>query len=149
MQDKTQEFFDAVLPSHGLICLVGLRHDRSGPPIVKYFDMGNPTSHETIRELDADGREVYFGCASYTDSEKPKDVRNVHSIQSFYIDIDCGKDGCYKNKKEALSELTRFCNETRLPVPTIVDSGRGIHAYWTLTHSIDFNTWKPIANAFK
>lgn len=149
MQDKLQEFFDAVLPSHGLTCIVGLRHDRSAPPVVRYFDMGSLDTYETVKELDADGREVYFGCASYTDSEKPKDVRNVHSIKSFYIDIDCGKDGCYKNKREALNELIRFCSETQLPTPTLVDSGRGVHAYWTLTHSIDFNTWKPIANALK
>ena len=149
MQDKLQQFFDAVLPSQGLLCLVGLRHDRSAGPIVKYFDMGAEGAYTLIKELDADGREVYFGCASYVDSERTKDVRNVQAIKSFYIDIDCGKDGCYGTKQEALQELIRFCTETQLPTPTLVDSGFGVHAYWSMLHSIDYNTWKPIANALK
>lgn len=149
MSEKVQQFFDAVLPSHGLFCLVGLKHDRTQPPVVKYFNMGSVEVFDEIKALDDSGREVYFGCASYMDSSKPKDVRNVQSIKSFYVDIDCGKDGCYSTKKEALEELSRFCNETTLPMPTLVDSGFGVHGYWTLTHSIDYNTWKPIANALK
>ena len=116
MQDKLQQFFDAVLPSHGLFCLVGLRHDRSAPPLVRYYDMGAGDAYTEIQRFDEDGREVYFGCASYVDSERPKEVRNVHSIKSFYIDIDCGKDGCYGTKKEALQELMRFCKIGRAHV---------------------------------
>lgn len=111
--------------------------------------MGSEAAFKKIEQFEAEGREVYFGCASYEDSGKPKDVRNIQAIKSFYVDVDCGKDGCYETKKEALSELTRFCNETALPIPTMVDSGNGIHAYWTLTHDIDYNTWKPVANALK
>ena len=112
--DKTiQDFFDAVLPSHGLLCIIGLMHDKSGPAVVKYFDMGSEKAHDTIKELEASGREVYFGCSSYVDSGKPKDVRNIHSIKSFFIDIDCGKDGGYKDKREALIALNEFCNATK------------------------------------
>lgn len=149
MSEQVQQFFDAVLPSHGLFCLVGLQHDRTQHPIVKFFDMGSTDIHDEVKKLDESGREVYFGCASYVDSGRQKDVRNVHSIKSFFIDIDCGKDGCYGTKAEALSELNRFCEETSLPMPTLVDSGFGVHGYWTMTHSMDYNTWKPIANALK
>lgn len=149
MSEEIQKFFDAVLPSQGLFCVVGLMHDRTKPPVVEYFDMGSGAAYAEIAKLDSEDREVYFGCASYVDSSKPKDVRNIQAIKSFYVDIDCGKDGCYSSKREALTELGRFCNEMTLPMPTLVDSGFGVHAYWTLTHSIDYNTWKPIANAFK
>ena len=38
---------------------------------------------------------------------------------------------------------------TGLPRPTLVNSGRGVHAYWTLTEPIYYNDWKPTAEAFK
>jgi len=149
MDHSIQDFLNAVLPSHGLLCIVGLMHDRTAPPVVEYFARGDSKADELIASLDDNGREVYFGCATYTDSSKPKAVNNVQQIKSFYIDIDCGKNGCYQNKKEARDELVRFCQEITLPMPTVVDSGNGIHAYWTLTHSVDYNTWKPIADALK
>jgi hypothetical protein len=147
---KGLELFNNVLPQHGLLCIVGLMHDKSAPAIVKYFDQGSEDADEFIQEMDESGREVYFGCASYQDSSKKKDVRNIHTLRAFYVDLDCGKgDGGYETKQEAINDLNRFCSETRLPLPTLVDSGNGVHAYWPLTEAVEYNTWKPIADAFK
>ena len=144
-----QELFDNVLPSDGLLCIVGLVHGRASGAIYRYFNMGDEAAGELIEELDKDGREVYFGCASYQDASVPKNVRNIHSLKSFYVDLDCGVDKDYKTQKEAFSALTDFCKATGLPVPTLINSGFGIHAYWPLTTAIDYNTWKPIADALK
>jgi hypothetical protein len=144
-----QELLDIVLPENGLLCIVGLMSDRSAPPVVRYFNMGSEEADECIRSLDEAGREVYFGCASYVDSSKAKDVRNVHSLKAFYLDLDCGKDKSYPDQKEAIIALTSFCKEVGLPIPTLVDSGFGVHAYWPLEESVDYNTWKPVADALK
>lgn len=144
-----QQLFNSVLPEDGLICIVGLMHNKSAPPIVEYFQIGSEEVHTRIDELDASGREVYFGVASYRDSTKPKDVHNIEGKCAFYLDLDCGKADGYSTKKEAHQALTEFCTKIGLPIPTTVDSGFGIHAYWSLQETLDYNEWKPIANALK
>lgn len=144
-----QKLFNSVLPDDGLICIVGLMHNKSAPPVVEYFQIGSDEANARIDELDASGREVYFGVASYKDSSKPKDAHNVAGKRSFYVDIDCGKADGYTTKKEAMEELLAFCGNVGLPLPTTVDSGFGIHAYWSLEEPIEYNEWKPIANALK
>ena len=146
---KGQELLNNVLPVDGLLCIVGLMHDRSAPPIVRYFNMGSEDAGVCIDALEDDGWEVYYGCASYQDSSKAKDVRNIHSIKAFYLDLDCGKESGYATKKDAVKGLAEFCSDTKLPMPTLVDSGFGVHAYWPLVDAIDYNTWKPVADAFK
>ena len=64
MDNSIQDFLNAVLPSHGLLCIVGLMHDRTAPPVVEYFARGDSKADELIASLDGDGREVYFGCAT-------------------------------------------------------------------------------------
>lgn len=146
---KGQELLNNVLPIDGLLCIVGLMSDRSAPPVVRYFNMGSEDAGVCIDTLEEEGREVYYGCASYQDSSRAKDVRNIHSIKSFYLDLDCGKESGYATKQDAIKGLAEFCSDTKLPMPTLVDSGFGIHAYWPLVDAVDYNTWKPIADAFK
>ena len=55
----------------------------------------------------------------------------------------------YKNKDDALKALRVFTDETKLPEPTIVDSGNGIHCYWAFTEAVHRDVWKPIADGFK
>ena len=144
-----KQLFNLVLPEDGLLCIVGLMSDRSKPPTVKYFSMGEEASEKHINDLDNRGYEVYFGVASYIDSTQPKEVRNVLGKKAFYVDLDCGKEDGYVTKAEAVTELLSFSETVGLPKPAIVDSGYGVHAYWGLNETIDYNTWKPIADAFK
>ena len=55
----------------------------------------------------------------------------------------------YETKDEALIALRKFTDTTELPEPTIVDSGNGIHCYWSLTEPIDKAIWLPVAEGFK
>lgn len=147
---KGLELFNNVLPQHGLLCIVGLRHDKSAPAMFRYFDQGSQAASDFIDEMDADRREVYFGCATYQDASEPKSVHNINTLRSFYVDLDCGKgNGGYETKQEAVTDVKRFCDETLLPLPTLVDSGNGVHAYWPLVDALEYNAWKPIADAFK
>ena len=147
---KGIELLNKVLPEHGLMCIMGLTRDKSKPAVTRFFDYYNEDAAELVDMLDSTGRDVYFAAATFCDPKDGRGVHNVHSVKSFFYDLDCNKGvASYESKKAAATDLFRFLDETRIPRPTLVDSGHGIHAYWALDKAIDYNTWKPIADSFK
>ena len=72
-----------------------------------------------------------------------------------WLDIDCGYDEKkrkwkdYRTKEDALVALKKFTQDTKLPTPTLVDSGRGIHCYWSFTEPVDKVVWLPVAQGLK
>ena len=96
---------------------------------------------------DAKGKTVYHACASY---ELPPEDDKVHRTQansrwvrSQWLDIDVGPGKDYATRKEAKKALVAFCKKYKIPAPTIVSSGRGLHCYWTFTRDYpvsDFTT---------
>lgn len=100
-------------------------------------------------------RNVFFGVAKYkTDAGRTKD--NVQALRALWLDIDCGEskaevsektgrpDG-YIDQETGLAALRDFCKLTGLPKPTLVNSGRGIHAYWALDRDVTREEWEPVA----
>ncbi len=105
-----------------------------------------------ITALDKDGYQVYYACASYAqkfieaDGRRKYRVReNVQSAKSFWVDIDCGEGKDYATQADGLSALEGFLADTRLPRPLIVNSGNGIHAYWSVEIPISPDLWQPVA----
>jgi hypothetical protein len=107
-----------------------------------------------VAELLEDGRDVYFALARFqTDDSRTKE--NVKSLKAFWLDIDCGEakaavneatgkpDG-YIDQTTGIQELAKFCDLVGLPIPMLVNSGRGIHAYWPLTREISRAEWEPV-----
>lgn len=138
-------FLSSVLAEEGLYCVVGLK---KGAP--------RQTFVETIEEIDgvveglmAQGYDTYFGCAKYLNDEEGRTAQNAKWFKSFWLDLDCGESKPYETQSDALDALKGFVKVTGLPRPTIVNSGRGLHAYWPLTEPIYYNDWKPTAEAFK
>lgn len=101
------------------------------------------------------GYDTYHGCASYKEPGTKYDGRkqaNVHLASSLWADIDTreGKsDAPYADRKEAVEALGRFCRETPLPRPLVVNSGSGLHAYWPLDEDLPLDEWKPYAQGLK
>ena len=106
-----------------------------------------------------EGWDVYFGVAKFqTDIGRKKD--NVQLLRAFWLDIDCGElkakinpktgrpDG-YIDQATGLQELKRFCQLVGLPKPTLVNSGRGIHAYWVLDRDVTRKEWEPVAERIR
>lgn len=103
--------------------------------------------------------DAYFACATFTSREEGKKpgtylVRreqiNVHSLQTLYADIDVKQDADHHNSLEdALKALTDFCTQTRVPCPTLVLSGRGLHIYWVLSDPVSPAEWMPVAVMLK
>jgi hypothetical protein len=138
-------FLSSVLADEGMYCVVGLK---KGAP--------RQTFVETIEEIDgvvegllAQGYDAYFGCAKYLNASEGRTAQNAKWFKAFWVDLDCGENKPYETQAVALDALKQFVKDTGLPRPTIVNSGRGVHAYWTLTKAIFYNDWKPSAEAFK
>ena len=147
----TTDLLNAVLPPEGWYCIVGLKQE--GHPKQVFI--------ETIAEVEAeidklllDEYDVYFACAKYDNDEDGRTQKNSAYFKSFWLDIDCGIDKDltgkgYIDQATGLAELKKFCETILLPLPTIVNSGRGIHAYWRLAETISRSDWKPVADRLK
>ena len=149
MTDK--DLLSTVQPADGWFAVVGIK----GRTVVQKFKETREEVDQLVKRYVAEGRDVYFGVAKYaTPDNRTKD--NVKSLRSFWLDIDCGEgkatanptsgrpDG-YIDQLTGVRALGAFCELVGLPKPTLVNSGRGIHAYWPLTRDISREEWEPVA----
>lgn len=134
-----------VLPPDGWYCVMALKSDAL--PEQRFV--------KTLEEVEAlatklcdERRNVYFGCAKFR-SATSREKSNAAFFKAFWIDIDCGDKKPYATQHEGLVALKEFCDKYTLPKPTIVNSGRGIHAYWTLEETIEIEQWQPVADKLK
>ena len=130
-------FLQKILPSEGYYCIVGLKDGEN--PKQSFHDDWVSIENE-IEDLRQGDFNVYFACASFTESGK-RTQDNAAYMKSFWLDLDCGEGKPYLSQANALEALLSFCQRTKLPTPTIVNSGRGIHVYWILTEAIDKNEY--------
>jgi hypothetical protein len=90
--------------------------------------------------------DVYFATASFA---KQRTQHDCEYKKAFYLDLDCGLDKPYTNKRHAVEALLSFCKEHFVSPTIIVNSGGGVHAYWTLDNEVTTEAWLPIALALK
>ena len=138
-------FLQKVLPDEGYHCVVGLKDGVS--PQQSFYDTWEGIETK-VRDLLEGDFNVYFACASFTESGK-RTQENAGYMKSFWLDLDCGEDKPYPSQADALEALLSFCQTMKLPMPTIVSSGRGIHVYWVLKESIKKDEWNPVAKQLK
>ena len=115
----------ALLPPTGYYCVVGLKPDTIA--IQKFVTTIDEVEREAA-DLVSNEYNAYFGCAKYA-TDKNRKATNVELAQSFWLDIDCYADKPYADQHEGITALKEFCHTLKLPRPTIVDSGRGLHVY--------------------
>lgn len=140
-----EQLLDAVLSTDGLYCVVGLK--KSSVP-KQLFLRTLDEVREKSDELLAKDYDVYFACAKY-DSDKTRSTDNVKAVRAFWLDIDCGEGKPYPEQTDGAVAIRKFCTDTGLPKPTLVNSGRGIHVYWALTYDVTRQEWKPVAERLK
>lgn len=150
------DLLEAVQPAEGWFCVVGIGVE--GAPRQKFVATREEVTQVAERFV-AQGRNVFFGVAKYaTDENRTKD--NVLALKAFWLDIDCGPDKAELNPKtgrpagyatqaEGLTALRTFVQAVGLPVPVLVNSGRGIHAYWPLTEAVSRGEWEPVASKLR
>lgn len=139
-----RKFYEKVLPSQGVYCVTGINKD--GITKNKFAESLDDflTLIETFKQSK---QNVFFNPASLKSYSRKND--NVLHIKSFYVDLDVGTGKEYASKDEALAGLTAFIESQNMPTPVIVDSGRGIHAYWIFDREVTVDEWKPYAEKFK
>lgn len=134
-----------MLPQEGVKCWASISKG-------KFPAQGFTNSFEelvtTVLDLSARGEEAYFACASFKDASSRKQ-KNALGAKAFWLDLDCGPKKDYASADVALVALDEFANQLKLPLPVVVRSGRGIHAYWPLSHTIPADEWIPTAKLFK
>lgn len=148
---QTIDFLRHVWPTEGNYCIVG--KDQQNNLSHKFVDTVEEAKF-VVDKLNELKHDVYFGCSTYID-KTGRVQSNVKEQKALWLDIDCGYDKKknrwkeYQTKDLAVIALKNFCDATKLPKPTIVDSGRGIHVYWTFTEPVDKAVWKPVAEGLK
>lgn len=143
---QTQQFLELVLSGEGYYCVFGA-HAETKKKIQKFY----PTieaAHAVAENFAREGYDAYFALATFETGESRK-VENTKQLKSFFLDIDCGPSKDYPNQEMGIAALREFCKSARLPRPTMVNSGRGVHVYWALTEAISTEAWVPVAEALK
>ena len=136
-----RDFLSKVLSDKGWYCIVGLR---SGKPTKQIFVESLDEVEEVADRLIQDEYNAYFACAKYeTNNGRVKE--NATYFKSAWLDIDCGEGKDYPDQETAVNALVKFCNDNYLSVPTIVDSGRGLHVYFVWDTDVGREEWTLVA----
>lgn len=142
---ETRAFLERVLPSSGgyYFSNYGVAKKlKQSLPLATIEDLEN-----RIRERAAKKENVYAAIGVY---EGSRTIEGARFKKAFYLDLDCGPGKGFDSKATAVKELAQFCKNSGVPFPSIlVDSGGGIHCYWTLDTPIAAADWHPAANRLK
>lgn len=153
---EQKDLLDIVQPAEGWFAVLGIK----GKDDVKQQLVATREEVDRIAEkFVAEQRNVYFGVAKF-ETNKNRLKTNVKTLRSLWVDIDCGEEKAEINPKTGrpegyidqltgLKELRRFCELIGLPKPILVNSGRGIHAYWPLTADVTREEWEPVAGRLR
>lgn len=143
---ETLEFLSLVLPNEGYRCVIAALPKPKGWQHI--FLTSNEEAANAVSKLDAREQTVYFGCASFVQSGS-RAGSNVAKVRSFWLDIDCGADKPYATARDGVMALHKYVSDVGLPMPLLVASGNGLHAYWTLTQDIDATVWRETAHLLR
>jgi P4 family phage/plasmid primase-like protien len=144
---ETEAFFRDILPIRGYKVLVDFRAGSN--PIHRFYGSHEEAAEWALR-LNAQGSTVYHGCATYLSNNNRK-ASNAGWMRSFWVDadVDPTNPAKYPTLQGAIEDLGRVCRTLKLPLPTLVASGGGLHGYWTLDEDIGAPLWKTVADDIK
>lgn len=161
----TKEFLETLLPEEGVKFVARWfdipDHPRKGIFMHKpFYDLDEMA--DNIKWHASKGNTVYHACSTYKEikyltTKNGKQVPagrtkdNALAARALWLDFDVGKEAAhsYTSKKEAVDSLAAMIKELNLPIPMIVDSGNGVHAYFLLEEALPRNEWDDLANLFR
>jgi len=139
------EFLSLVLPPTGMYCVVGLKDGKPKQSFVASVEEIDSLADALVHR----GYDAYFALASYADDSGRTNVNASH-LNSFFLDLDCGAGKPYADQAEGVAALKEFVKKSGLPKPSvIVNSGRGVHAYWVVEQPVEKREWRGLAEGFK
>ena len=147
------DFMGLVLPREGIYCAAAINGKR-----IEHVYLNAVGELESIPQaITTPNTNIYYTPATFTDANVPEDDerRNqsrVYRLRSIWLDVDVGKKDAkksYATKKEARTALMQFIADSSMPIPVVVDSGYGYHAYWTIDEDISPQVWAPLAKRLR
>lgn len=137
-------FLDAVLPSVGVYCVTRIKNKKA---VEQRFCTSKQEIAELVPTLNNEPWNVYVALASF--KSETREASNANTIKCFFVDLDSKNGHPYSSAADAGIALKQFVKVSGLPIPTIVASGGGVHAYWTFTEEVPISRWLPYARALK
>lgn len=138
-------FLSTILPTQGVYCSFAAKDGH----IRQAF-------HDTIEELakagdknELDTYDSYYALATFNGPDGGRKQANAVFLRAFFIELDCGGEKPYTDHADAAASLRAFVDDTKLPIPTVVSSGGGLHVYWVMDRDIPLSEWTPLAVALK
>ena len=145
-ESSTLEFLRSIWPEGHTYC-IAVKAPGKGAMRQTFFDqIDKAAAFAEVASLR--GLEVYHACSVFKGAGSRK-AENVVGTQCLWLDVDVGDNKTYKDARSALFALLQFTNACGLPAPTIVSSGGGWHAYWTLDTLLPAQVWQAFANALR
>ena len=139
-----EKFYEKALPTQGTYCVSGIKNGQ----VINRFTGSLADLNQIIEQLKIEHYNVFVALHSFNTASRKSE--HAAFARSFFIDLDVGEsDKKYASKYEALEALGEFVDNIALPLPVVVDSGTGVHAYWLLDADIPSLEWKPYAEKFK
>lgn len=143
---EPRNFLEKALSTNGYYCVFAAKSVENKR--VQKFYTSISAVIDAVQNLDAQGFDAYFALATF-EEENSRKVTNVKELRSLFLDLDCGPSKDYPDQNAAIAALRSFCAATKLPKPLLINSGRGVHAYWFLDEPISYNDWLPVAEKLK
>jgi len=140
-----KNFYEVLLPEKGKYCVATKKGEEK---LKQHFVDSVDELVDLVNKVKDDGANVYFALGGFND-DSSRVAANCHSLRSFFFDLDCKGGDTYDTQEDAIDALQVFCKEVKLPRPTLVNSGNGIHAYWPFTESVSRDEWVSTARRLK
>lgn len=169
---ETKPFFERILPPAGPGYYISLHSPfhKPGDEKPSYpgrgFDSAESAAAHVhkwtwIRKKNNQPYEQHYHCVGIIGKADPRQdgkgnvwlstrrrQENVPLIKTMFVDIDV-KPGAFASQRDALVAMAALVKANDIPSPTIVvNSGNGLHVYWTLNRAIMPGEWQPMAEGF-
>lgn len=144
-------FLEKVLGDRGYYCLFAVPPKKfvadKPKPKQKFFDSIAALT-AAADKVNKQGYNAFFAVQTYAESTQ-RLPSNLLQMKSLYLDIDCGDGKPYETQRDATLALRKFCINNKLPKPAMINSGRGVHAYWIFEETVTPSEWKALAEQLK
>ena len=170
----TKTFLKTLLPESGIKFVASIR-PRKNPqpgkatatihyPVADYDEAADKAilidrteANDNVYFAMASFKEVIYKTTAYKDKDgNPREFEypagrvqtNVRAVKCLWMDLDVGKAAeanSYATRQDALASLKTYIDAVGLPTPIIVNSGYGLHAYWSFTEEVSADEWESTA----
>lgn len=144
-----QEFFHAVLPENGLVCIGRLAPAKGSPFLHDVYD-NIDAAINGLSSMDSSKHNLYFCVSTLAQphviergKQRVRTQTNAKQTRCIILDMDIkDEDKFYHSKDEAWQGIQNICLQLNLPDPLVVDSGFGWHVYWPMMAGVSSSEWR-------